>query len=316
MNQPACSHTQRPHALTVDVEDYFQVQAFADAIPRASWAEIPRRVEANVDQLLQLLDIHQATATFFTLGWIAERHPEMIRRIAAGGHELASHGYDHTRADELTAAQFREDVHRSKIAIEHIAGDAVIGYRAPTFSIGSRNRWAYRVLEEEGYRYSSSVYPIRHDLYGDTNAPRVPFRPNDTTLWEIPLTTRRLLGQNIPCAGGGYFRLLPYALWRRNLTYLSAKAAAPCIFYFHPWEIDATQPRVPGIRMRSRMRHYTNLKRMPKRLDNLLQDFRWARMDQVFHQLIARSGDAKHARQHPERLKSDASTQTKNVRDY
>lgn len=296
MNEATCSDTQRTHALTVDVEDYFQVQAFADAIPRGTWEEIPRRVEANVDQLLELLDAHQATATFFTLGWIAERHPEMIRRIAAGGHELASHGYDHTRADELTPAQFREDVRRSKMAVEHNAKNPVIGYRAPTFSIGPRNRWTYRILEEEGYRYSSSIYPIRHDLYGDASAPRTPFQPDHgSTLWEIPLTTRRLLGQNIPSAGGGYFRLVPYALWRKNFTYLSNAAEAPCIFYFHPWEIDAAQPKVPGVRTRSRLRHYTNLKRMPKRLSYLLRDFRWARMDQVFEVLMGDPTDAKQA---------------------
>ena len=269
------------NAMTVDVEDYFQVQALADRIPRASWDQMPRRVESNIDRLLQLFSDAGVSATFFTLGWIAERHPMMVRRIAASGHELASHGYDHTRVDKLNPASFREDVQRTKAALEDIAGCPVIGYRAPTFSIGPDTRWAYEILEEEGYRYSSSVYPIRHDLYGAVDAPREPFQPDSRGLWEFPLTTRRLLGQNLPCAGGGYFRLLPYWTSRLNLHHINAQEL-PCIFYLHPWEIDAEQPRVAGVKMRSRLRHYTNLKTMASRLSRLLQDFRWGRMDEVF----------------------------------
>jgi polysaccharide deacetylase family protein (PEP-CTERM system associated) len=183
--------------------------------------------------------------------------------------------------DRLTAASFREDVRRAKGTIEDITGSSVRGYRAPTFSIGPQTPWAYEILEEEGYSYSSSLYPIRHDLYGAANAPRHAFRPGSGMLWEFPLTTRRLFGQNIPCAGGGYFRLLPYWTSQRNLYRVNA-ADEPCIFYTHPWEIDPGQPRVPGLRMRSRLRHYTNLRAMPSRLIRLVRDFRWGRMDEVF----------------------------------
>ena len=275
------------NAMTVDVEDYFQVQALSDGIPRESWDQIPRRVESNIDRLLQLFSDNRVSATFFTLGWIAERHPEMMRRIAAVGHELASHGYDHTRVDRLSPANFREDVRRTKGTIEEIAGCRVIGYRAPTFSIGSDTPWAYEILENEDYHYSSSIYPIRHDLYGAADAPRSPFQPGSGRLWEFPLTTRRLLGQNFPCAGGGYFRLLPDWTSRRNLYHINAADELPCIFYLHPWEIDAGQPRVAGLRMRSRLRHYTNLKTMPSRLSRLVQDFRWGRMDEVFSDRLA-----------------------------
>ena len=273
------------NAMTVDVEDYFQVQALAGRIARSDWDEIPRRVEANIDRLLQLFADARVSATFFTLGWIAERHPAMIGRIAAARHELASHGYDHRRADQLMPTQFREDVHRSKCLIEDIAGAPVVGYRAPTFSIGAGNRWTYEILASEGYRYSSSLYPIRHDLYGAPMAPRFPFRPRGGPVWEMPLTTRRIFGQNLPSAGGGYFRLLPYRLSRGNLRAVNLGDRQPCVFYFHPWEIDVGQPRVTGLGWRSRFRHYTNLGAMPRRLRRLLRDFHWSRMDQVFPQL-------------------------------
>jgi polysaccharide deacetylase family protein (PEP-CTERM system associated) len=273
------------NAMTVDVEDYFQVQAFTGRVARADWDQIPRRVEGNVDRLLEMFAGASVSATFFTLGWIAERHPAMVRRIAAAGHELASHGYDHQRADQLDAARLREDLRRSKRIIEDIGGCAVHGYRAPTFSIGPGNMWCYELLEGEGYRYSSSVYPIRHDLYGAPDAPRFPFQPGRGDFWEVPLTTRRLFGRNYPCAGGGYFRLLPYRLSRSNLSRVNGTERRPCIFYFHPWEIDAAQPRVRGLTWRSRARHYTNIGAMPGRLERLLRDFRWGRMDQVFHRI-------------------------------
>src|SRR5579864_6444495 len=277
------------NALTVDVEDYFQVQALADQFPHACWENVPRRVEANIDGLLALFSDEGIRATFFTLGWIAERHPQMVRRIAAADHELASHGYDHKRADELTPLAFREDVRRTKRTIEDISGFPVTGYRAPTFSIGPANRWAYEILEEEDYLYSSSSYPIRHDLYGDVAGCRHAFRPGSGSLWEFPLSTRRLFGQNLPSAGGGYFRLLPYWFSRMNLRQINAVEKVPCIFYFHPWELDPGQPRVSGISRRARWRHYTNLDATRHRLARLVRDFRWSRMDDVFADCI---GDA------------------------
>jgi len=246
------------------------------------WDAIPRRVEANIEHLLGLFSTAKVRATFFTLGWIAERHPDMVRRITAEGHELASHGYDHKRVDELEPLAFREDIRRAKGTLEDITGVPVIGYRAPTFSISARNQWAYEVLENQGYSYSSSSYPIRHDLYGDAAGHRRPFQPGSGTVWEFPLSTRRLLGQNIPAAGGGYFRLLPYQVSLMNLRHINAVERAPCIFYCHPWEIDANQPRVSGISQRAQFRHYTNLNAMPRRLARLVRDLRWDRMDVVF----------------------------------
>ncbi len=274
------------NALTVDVEDYFQVQAFADCIPRTDWDAIDPRVEANVDQILEQFANAGVQATFFTLGWIAKRHPGMVRQLVAAGHELASHGWDHTRADAQDPASFGADVGRTRRTLEDIGGVPVAGYRAATFSIGARNFWAFSVLEAEGYRYSSSINPIRHDLYGMPEAPRVPFRPESATLWEIPMTTVRLAGHNLPCAGGGYFRLLPYRLFRVGLRRVNRAEGRPGVFYFHPWEVDPAQPRVADASWKSRLRHYTNLERMSGRLDRLLHDFAWGRMDQVFADLL------------------------------
>jgi polysaccharide deacetylase family protein (PEP-CTERM system associated) len=268
------------NAMTVDVEDYFQVQAFARCIDRAAWHSMTPRVEANVDRILDQFAAAGVSATFFTLGWIAERHKPMVRRIVAAGHELASHGYDHTRADAQVPATFAADVAKTRSLLEDIGGVAVRGYRAATFSIGARNPWAFRVLEDAGYAYSSSVNPIRHDLYGMPDAPRVPYRPGGGSLWEMPMTTLRALGRNWPCSGGGYFRLLPYGAFRQGLSLVNRDR--PGIFYFHPWEVDPHQPRVADCGWKSRFRHYTNLSRMTVRLDRLLRDFRWDRMDQVF----------------------------------
>lgn len=275
------------NAMTVDVEDYFQVQAFAGCIDRTAWGNIPTRVEANVDRILRQFDAAGVSATFFTLGWIAERHKPMVRRIVAAGHELASHGYDHTRADMQDHASFRADVARTRRVLEDIGGAAVRGYRAATFSIGARNQWAFRVLEEEGYTYSSSINPIKHDLYGMPNASRVPFWPAGGTLCEIPMTTLRAFGRNWPCSGGGYFRLLPYAVFREGLARVNRQEGTAGIFYFHPWEIDPAQPRVANSGWKSRFRHYTNLSRMAGKLDWLLRDFAWDRMDRVFAQYLA-----------------------------
>ncbi len=269
------------NALTVDVEDYFQVEAFSGVIDRRDWDGTPRRVEPNTDRLLQLFADTGARATFFTLGWVAQRHPDLVRRIVAAGHELASHGQNHLRADAQSREEFRTDVRRGKAVLEDIAGVGIVGYRAPTFSIGPKTHWAHAILAEEGFRYSSSLYPIAHDLYGAPDAPRHPFCPRPGFV-EIPLTTVRILGRNLPIAGGGYFRLLPYSITRRGLHRAGKELQVPAIFYLHPWEIDPGQPRVREAPLRSRFRHYLNLKRTEGRLRRLLTDFRWERVDRVF----------------------------------
>jgi polysaccharide deacetylase family protein (PEP-CTERM system associated) len=266
------------NALTVDVEDFFQVQAFAATIPRSTWDDLPRRVENNTERLLELCARANVVGTFFTLGWVAARHPALIRRIVAAGHELASHGHGHQRVFELTQAEFRADIVRAKGVLEDAGGVAVVGYRAPTFSVGPRTPWAFATLADTGHRYSSSIYPVRHDLYGQPDASRVPYRHAGTDLWEFPMTTLRVLSKNIPCSGGGYFRLLPYPLYR----FLLRRCAAPALFYTHPWEIDPDQPRVAGAGMLSRFRHYNNLAKTLPRLERLLRDFSWDRMDRVF----------------------------------
>ena len=280
------------NAMTVDVEDYFQVQAFAHCIPRDSWPERPLRVEANVDRILARFQEAGVHGTFFTLGWVAERLPGMVRRIVAQGHELASHGWDHTLAHTQDPATFRDDIRRTRALLEDIGGVPVIGYRAATFSIGHRNLWAFRVLHEEGYRYSSSINPIQHDLYGMPDAPRVPFQPDNDGFWEIPMSTVRMYGRNLPCSGGGYFRLLPSLLYRAGLNRINQRDQQPGIFYFHPWEIDPGQPRIPDCGWKSRLRHYTNLHRMERDLVRLLHDFPWGRMDEVYGTLLDQAARA------------------------
>lgn len=270
------------NAMTVDVEDYFQVQAFAGNITRYEWEWMPRRVERNTDRLLAMFAKAGVKATFFTLGWVAERHPLMCRRIVEQGHELASHGYAHHRVDELTPDDFRADVRKTKAMLEDITGVVVKGYRAPTFSLRPEMDWAFAALAEEGYVYSSSIYPIHHDLHGSPDSPRFPFRPGGRAILECPVTTVRLLGHNLPCAGGGYFRLLPYGLSRSGIRRVNGTERRPCIFYFHPWEIDPTQPRLSGLPIKARVRHFTNLDRMEERVWRLLSDFAWDRMDAVF----------------------------------
>lgn len=269
------------NALTIDVEDYFQVSALAPHFPRSSWDQVPCRIEANVDRVLALLHEHGAKATFFTLGWIAERYPKLVRLIVMEGHELASHGYAHERASAQSPEAFGADVSLAKAVLEDIAGVAVRGYRAPSFSIGAGNLWAHDALAEAGYEYSSSVYPIAHDHYGMPGAPRFPWRlPNG--LIEIPVTTVRRFGRNWPAGGGGYFRLLPYSVSRWAIANVNQRDARSAIFYFHPWEMDPGQPRVSGASAKSRFRHYLNLDRMEARLRCLLGDFRWARVDETF----------------------------------
>jgi polysaccharide deacetylase family protein (PEP-CTERM system associated) len=274
------------NAMTVDVEDYFQVQAFADVIPRDTWDNFPRRVERNTERLLEIFSEGDVKATFFALGWITERHPALIRRIAEAGHELASHGYSHVRADTQTPKDFRADVIKAKSILEDASGAAVRGYRAATFSIGRDNWWAFEILAEAGYTYSSSTHPIAHDLYGMPNGSRSAFRVAGGKIAEIPISTTRLFGQNLPCGGGGYFRALPYRASRWALKRINATDRLPCVFYLHPWEIDPTQPRQGSARLKSRMRHYLNLGATEGRLKRLLADFSWARMDQVFSDVI------------------------------
>ena len=269
------------NALSVDVEDYFQVSAMAPYIARQEWDAIPCRVERNVDRLLELFEQNHARATCFVLGWIAERYPGMVRRIVASGHELASHGYAHLRATDQTPEEFLADMVRAKKILEDIAGVAVRGYRAPSFSIGSANPWAFDCIAEAGHSYSSSVYPIRHDHYGIPDAPRFPYRARDA-LVEIPITTARVLGPNFPAGGGGYFRLFPYALSRWAIRTINDREGRPAIFYFHPWEIDPEQPRVREAGLKTRFRHYLNLGRMESRLRRLTTDFCWDRIDRAF----------------------------------
>ena len=269
------------NAMTIDVEDYFQVSAFAPHIARTSWDDRECRVERNMDRILQMLAVQDTKATFFTLGWIAQRYPQMVRRIVDGGHELASHGYGHERASDLTQAAFLEDITRAKSILEDLGGVAVRGYRAPSFSIGKGNLWAFDALLSAGYRYSSSIYPIRHDHYGMPDAPRHAHevRPG---LLEVPITTLRLFDRNLPSSGGGYFRLFPYALSRWMLNRVNNADQQSGIFYFHPWEIDVDQPRVDGISSKTRFRHYVNIGRMERKLTQLLKDFKWDRMDNIF----------------------------------
>jgi len=268
----------------VDVEDYFQVEAFFALVERDSWDSRELRVERNMERILALFEAAGARGTFFVLGWVAERCPGLIRRIVDEGHELASHGYQHIRADQQTPDEFRADVRRTKRVLEDAGRTAVHGYRAASFSIGEANWWAFDVLAEEGYRYSSSIFPIRHDLYGLHTAPRDAFEPSPAApgFIELPMTTVRVFGQNLPCSGGGYFRLLPYAAFTMALRHLNRREQRACMFYFHPWEVDPDQPRVAGAPLKSRLRHYTNLSRMEGKLRRLLGAFAWDRVDRVF----------------------------------
>jgi polysaccharide deacetylase family protein (PEP-CTERM system associated) len=269
------------NALTIDVEDYFQVSAFAPHIRREDWDARECRVEANVDRILALLAARDTRATFFTLGWVAERYPQLVHRIVAGGHELASHGYGHQRASELSREELWQDVSRAKKLLEDLSGRAVHGYRAPSFSIGTGNLWAFDVLARAGHRYSSSIYPIRHDHYGMPDAPRFAYRL-DNGMLEVPVTTLRVLDRNLPSSGGGYFRLLPYALSRWMIGRVNSRDREAAVFYFHPWELDTGQPRIPGIGAKTRFRHYVNIDRNEGKLVRLLGDFRWGRMDDIF----------------------------------
>ena len=278
------------NALSVDVEDWFQVGAFEGVIDRGSWNDLPCRVESNVANVLDLFGEAGVKATFFTLGWVAERHPKLIRRIAGEGHEIASHGWDHRRVFTLSESEFRADLQRARSALEDAAGCQVVGYRAPSFSIDERAPWAHAVLAEQGYLYSSSVAPIAHDHYGWRDSPRFAWRPLPAAeLIELPVTTVDIKGRRFGAGGGGFFRILPYALSNWAVGRVNGENR-PAIFYFHPWEIDPDQPRVGGAPLRSRIRHYTNLKVMRPKLARLLAEHQWGRTDEVAATERARLG--------------------------
>jgi len=273
----------KKNAMTVDVEDYFQVSAFEPYIAKQQWDSLPHRVERNTQRILDIFENSGIKATFFTLGWVAERYPELVRRIINDGHELACHGYEHIRVTEQTPEQFREDVSRTKKILEGLSGKEVKGYRAASYSIGAKNLWALDVLQEEGFKYSSSIYPVKHDLYGMPDAPRFIYEPIDNQDFkEIPITTVRFGSKNLPCGGGGFFRFYPYAFSKWAFNRVNNKEKQAGIFYFHPWEIDPEQPRQAGLSLKTRTRHYLNLHRMENRIQRLLTDFEWDTMENVF----------------------------------
>jgi len=277
------------NGLSVDVEDWFQVGAFENVIERGQWATLDDRVERNVRAILELFDAAGAKATFFTLGWVAQRHTGLLRDIADMGHEIASHGWDHRRVFTLTPAEFAEDIRKAREVLEGASGSRVTGYRAPSFSIDKRNPWAFEVLAEQGYAYSSSVAPVAHDHYGWAEAPRFAFRPLAASgLVELPVTTAMLGGKRVAAGGGGFFRVLPYAFSRWAIRQVNRDEGRPAVFYFHPWEIDPGQPRVAGAPLRSRLRHYTNLDKMAGKLGHLVHEFAWGRVDLVAAREAAR----------------------------
>ena len=274
VNQPIIN------GLSVDVEDWFQVGAFENVIARKDWDDLACRVEGNVSRILDLFGEAGVHATFFTLGWVAKRCPQVIRRIADEGHEVASHGFDHARVFTLDPAKFAEDIRVTREILEDASGQAVTGYRAPSFSIDPRSLWAFDVLAAQGYKYSSSVAPIVHDHYGWREAPRFAFRPvAGSDLVEIPVTTALLGSRRLAAGGGGFFRVLPYAFSRWAIAQVNREDERPAVFYFHPWEVDPEQPRVENASLRSRLRHYTNLEKMAGKLSKLVAEFEWGRMD-------------------------------------
>lgn len=271
------------NAMTVDVEDYFQVSAFEKIINPSDWDAIAPRVEANTNHLLELFEANDVKATFFTLGWVAERFPDLIQSIAKQGHEIASHGYCHRRATQQSPAEFKQDVQRTRSLLQDLTGASVDGYRAPSFSINHSNAWAYDVLAEAGYLYSSSIYPVKHDHYGVPDAPRFKYKTQQG-VWELPLTTLELAGRNIPISGGGFFRLYPYWLTRWAINRLHTVDDNSYMFYMHPWEIDPGQPRIEGIDLKTRFRHYLNISRVDRRMKRLLADFNWGSIQKVYFQ--------------------------------
>ena len=280
--------------MSVDVEEYFQSETFARAVPRSAWEGIATRVEPSVDLLLERFAAARVRATFFILGWVARRSPELVRRIQRAGHEIACHGMSHQLIYRQTREVFLNETREAKALIEDAAGVRVRGYRAATYSITRESMWAVDVLASLGFEYDSSIFPIRHDLYGIPGTPRFPYRHSGCGLLEVPITTVEVFGQRLPCGGGGYFRLLPYALFRAALSRVNRRDGMPVVFYTHPWEVDPGQPRV-SVGWRSRFRHYTNLDRVESRLRRLLREFRWDRMDRVFLEGATSEAPAAHA---------------------
>jgi len=293
--------------LTIDLEDYFMVSAFEDVVKREDWGNYESRIESNTYRLLDMLNNQSSNpirVTFFCIGWVAERYPKLIREIQGLGHEIACHSYDHRIVYSMTPGEFREDVRKSRKILEDIIGEEVIGYRAPSYSITNKSQWAFEVLAEEGFKYDSSIFPIHHDFYGFPNAPRFPFAislngnnefefsvlnvelnptqnstlitQNSNFIIEYPISTVKLLGQNVPLSGGGYFRLFPYPMVKRGLNRINKKEGQPFIFYLHPWEIDLEQPRINGLSSRSSFRHYVNLKKTEFKFKKLLSDFEFS----------------------------------------
>ena len=276
------SHSPVVNGLSVDVEDWFQVGAFEGVIDKDDWDSLDCRVDRNCNLILDMFARLDVKGTFFTLGWVARRHGPLMRRIVAEGHELASHGWDHARVFTMDQQLFARDLERSRKALEDAAGTRITGYRAPSFSIDHRTPWAYMALHEQGFEYSSSVAPIVHDHYGWRDAPRFAFRPLPWSgLVEIPVTTALFAGKRLAAGGGGFFRVLPYAFSRWAIRQVNRQERRPAVFYFHPWEIDPNQPRVPHAPMRSKLRHYTNLSVMADKLEQLIGDFAWGRMDMI-----------------------------------
>ncbi|WP_299192821.1 XrtA system polysaccharide deacetylase [uncultured Erythrobacter sp.] len=282
--------TRVVNGLSVDVEDWFQVGAFENVIERGDWDSIATRVEDNVSRILDLFAEAGVSGTFFTLGWVAERHPALIRRIAEAGHEVASHGYDHARVFTFDRKSFAADIKRARKILEDCTGQRVTGYRAPSFSIDQRTPWAFEELAAGEYAYSSSVAPVAHDHYGWPDAPRFAFRPiSGSQLVEIPVTTALLGGRRVAAGGGGFFRVLPYAFSRWAIRQVNRDEGRPAVFYFHPWEVDPGQPRVANAPLRSKFRHYTGLEKMAGKLHDLVHEFRWGRMDQIAHREALRA---------------------------
>jgi polysaccharide deacetylase family protein (PEP-CTERM system associated) len=278
------SQKKHKNVMSVDVEEYFHVQALNQVVSRQDWDRLPLRGRESMEHLLELFAIHSVKATFFTLGWFAEKNPGLMRKMADKGHEIACHSYDHKPVYSLTPKTFKADIEKARKTLEDATSAPVIGYRAPTFSINENTPWAYEILAEAGFTYSSSIYPVKHDLYGNPNAPRGPTKPlgENVNFYEIPMSTLSFFGKNIPVSGGGYFRLIPYALYRKLLELRAKRENTPHIFYTHPWEIDPDQPVIKGLKLKSRFRHYYNLGNTYHKLEKLCHDFDWGRMDDVY----------------------------------